>query len=483
MISMKVKNKDKLKILNDLIIKVEEDKNLMSKNEFIKYSNDEQLVHIEEIKSNMIKIEKLNKEINYLIDYAPDTSDKLYLTEIFDIEKPNFGSNNLILAPVGSGKSTLINERLIPNKEHTVLMLVSNNALKDNLAPASNEKRKELSNRMFTTQNNDAFGNKKYKIHLMTYSEFGERIYIDNSFMDNIKQVFCDEIHSLPEYIKYGTKTNGGLIHAQKFLFNKHEDIDIYYFTATDGNLQLMENDRPGTMDIVKTFDYRNHPNIKKYVARSKREIVHIEQIRQYLKDRKESFVYYNYKGFAFSRTISSLKEIERIVVEEGYNPLVLWSSNNEDHKMNKSQLKAREELLSTNKIPSPYNFLIFNSSMQEGWNLKDNSVKLAIMNTTNETEHIQALGRLRRDVDLLVYRTNEREIPADISVPEEYLGKPLTTKIKKDMCKELGIIGDSGTILTWRGVKKVLVENRYKVYDSSIRVDGKVVKVSTITK
>mgnify|MGYP001285147359 FL=1 len=73
-----------------------------------------------------------------------------------------------------------------------------------------------------------------------------------------------------------------------------------------------MEKAHPGTMKCVKTFDYTNHPDIRKYVARVTREITHIEQIRQYLRDRRVGFSYYDYKGIAFSKTIEGLKSIEK---------------------------------------------------------------------------------------------------------------------------------------------------------------------------
>ena len=47
---------------------------------------------------------------------------------------------------------------------------------------------------------------------------------------------------------------------------------------------------------------------------------------------------------------------------------------------------------------------------MQEGWNLDDDMMRLAILDTTDITEQIQALGRIRRDVDLLICKTNDSE-------------------------------------------------------------------------
>lgn len=483
MTSKYLRNEDLLKELNDLSIQIRDRRVFQSQDEFNGWDMNDRVEYMIETDKIVDLREKLNSRINDIMSYAPDLSNKLYLSEIIEKEKPVFKSNNLILSPTGSGKSTLIKERLIENKEHTVLLLVSNETLKYQLAPDDNDVRKRLSNRMFTTQNDNVFGSELYKIHVMTYAEFGERIYVSDEFWNNVSQVFCDEIHSLPEYIKYGSKSNGGLIHAQRLLFNKHKNKVIYYFTATNKNLIEMEKERPGTMKCVTTFDYRNYDNIMKFVPRAKREITELEQIRQYLKDRGEGFKYYNYKGMAFSKRISSLKAISEMVIEEGYNPLVLWSENNDKHLLTEEQKRAKNELLTTNKIPEPYNFLIYNSAYQEGWDLKDSSVKLAIMNTTNETEYIQALGRLRRDVDLLVYRTNEIDVEHEVEIDPKYINKSLDTNEKKELCKELNLLNSRGRQVGWRAVKGIILEKGYNVDDKSERRDGKVVQVSIITE
>lgn len=85
---------------------------------------------------------KARKESN---DERKRLSKKLYLGEIIDLENPKFNSNNLTLAPVGSGKSFLIEQKLIPSDyKGQILYLTSNTALKDSLCPNSNELRKEF---------------------------------------------------------------------------------------------------------------------------------------------------------------------------------------------------------------------------------------------------------------------------------------------------------------------------------------------------
>lgn len=421
-----------------------------------------------------------NKEvIGRISGLSRDDEHKLYLSEIIKMERPKFKSNNLILAPVGSGKTTLIEDIMLKSGIGKALMLVSNTTLKDSLCPADLVLREEMSNGMYTTKRREVFSIDELKIHLMTYSEFGNRIYENNDFLNDIEQIHCDEIHSLPGYQMYNNDV--ALAHAIKYLFNKQEDKQIFYFTATNEYLLNMEKRRPGTLKCITTFDYTSHKDIKRYMALSEHKINHVEQIRPFLKDRIKSFNYYKYKGLAFSRTISGQEKIERIVVEEGFRPLILWSVNNE-RIMSGEQLRAREELINTGHIPDPYNFLIINSAMQEGWNLKDNKVKLAIINTINETEHTQALGRVRHDIDLLIYRTSERDIGGAIRhVPQHYLNKELTPEMKKDLCKDLNLINSNGITYKWSSIKKLLMQIKYEIIDSQITLDGKRVRVSKI--
>ena len=362
-------------------------------------------------------------------------------------------------------------------------MLVSNTTLKDSICPSDLELRKEIGHRMYTSNNYNNYGEEDYKIHVMTYAEFGDKIKANGEFVKDVKQIHCDEIHSLPEYAQYAGAKNS-LSHALRYLFQKYDDKQIFYFTATKENLDDWERKQPGSLLYVKTFDYREHPDIKRYMSLSEYKINHIEQIRPHLKARKKSFDYFGYKSLAFSRTITSQKNIEKIAMEEGFNPLVLWSINNEEEKLNEEQIKARTELINTGKIPEPYNFLIINSAMQEGWDLKDETVKLAIMNTTNETEHIQALGRLRGDIDILVCRVKKSENPdIKINIPEDFLNVPLTTALKNELVEILNIVNSKGLLSKWNAIKKNLLKEGYSIKEGQKTIDGKRVKVSTITR
>lgn len=439
-------------------------------------------------KQNMLLQVNEAKRSN-LINNREKTYKKKYLSEIIEEEKPKFTNNNLILAPVGSGKSYLIEKKLIPKDfNKNVIYLTSNTALKDSLAPNDNNVRKKLADKgeslgFYTSANKNTFGDVPYKVHVMTYYEFGERINNPvQTFTKDVGLIFCDEIHSLPRYIEYDN--NASLNLAMFWLLSTHKDIQIFYFTATSEAIDILEKRKPGYFNNAKVFDYISHPEVNRYVAKSTSYIRHIGQSRTYLKDYKEGFLYKGYKALAFTRLITEQEKIEEIALEEGLKPLVLWSINNTERKMNEEQLKAREIVLSTGMIPEPYNILIINGAMQEGWNLYDDDITLAILDTTDITEQIQALGRVRKDVSLVIKKTkDENLVKLPMRLRNKYLNVELTAEDKDDLCNDLRIIDDRGTIRKWPTTKKHLIELGYEIEDKLATIDGKRTRVSIITK
>lgn len=439
----------------------------------------------EKITGPINNIEQCERMINLLKGYILSKrnekntldNDKLYLTEIVKNEKPNFGQNNLILAPVGSGKSELIKQLI---KHDKVLLLVSTTSLKDKLVPRNEEDKVNLGSRMYTTKNNDVYGEGEQRILVMTYSEFGEKIKYEDSFALEFPQIFCDEMHSLPYYHSFSNAPS--LLGAIKYLFSKHENQEKFYFTATIEHLDALKKENEKIFNNVKVFNYLKYPNIKRYMPLSSYSITGIEQVRSHLRARKESFKYFDYKMFAFCKTISSLLRLGKIAEEEGFKPLILWSINNEDHTLSEEQVKNRDYVLSTGLIPDGYDILIVNSAMQEGWDLIDPRVKLAIMNTTNETELVQATGRIRKDIDVLVYRVNSGNPDYIVNIPTELLDIHLNSEMKEQLVDSLNIYDTNNRKVKWPTIKQLLKKQGFIVEDKMIREDGKQKRISIIS-
>lgn len=426
------------------------------------------------------EITELDKKLRAeFLEERNELKDKLYLSQIIDLEKPKFTSNNLILAPVGSGKSQLIETRLIPEDYiGDVIYLVSNTTLKDSICPNDNGDRMRLaqkgkSQKMFTSLNKMRYGSKPYNVHVMSYHEFGDRIFSpQQDFTSNVGFIFCDEIHSLPKYHSYDQSPN--LTIAMNFLFSKHDNIEIYYFTATANNLNELERKFLGYLGAVKTYNYLDHPKIRKYVTRSTYFVNSVDNIRPHLKAKLAGFNYYKYKGLAFSRLIADQEVIEAIAIEEGYKPVVLWSVNNE-REMSSEQLRVRTHILKTGLIPEPYNLLIINGSMQEGWNLSDPDMTLAIMDTVDVTEQVQALGRIRKDIELLICKTTDRNLmQKSIVIPDKYLDTLLTPELKEELCVDLDILSSNGRLYKWTTIRKIIMTSDYELIEKMHSIDGR---------
>lgn len=443
---------------------------------------------IETLEQRDLQIKFHRENLDIMRGNVP-TEKKYFLSEL--IRKDNItieGSNILILAPVGSGKTTFIDEIIQANPKEEYLMLVSNTALKEAISPSTMEAKKRKGNRTYTTRHKYIYGEGSHSVYVMSYAEFGARVRHEDNFTEKFKTIFCDKIHSLPSYQKINDSTS--LSHAMQKLFKQYDDKTIYYFTATDEYLERERSNFPKFFEVLSRYDFRDNKDIQRYMALSEYKFYHIEQIRQHLKARFETFKFFGYKSMAFSRTIGGQKRIAEIAKEEGFNPLILWSVNNSNNefKMTEEQLIARDYLLRHGEIPEPYDFLIINSAMQEGWDLHDAKVKLVIMNTTSETEKIQATGRLRSDIDILAYKVNpdvKINENKEIHIPEEYLDVYLTKNKKDELAERLNIINAKGVPAKWKKVIEILKDmgSEYAITDTLKNIDGKRTRVTIITE
>lgn len=392
-----------------------------------------------------------------------------WLGEIIEKEEIKFGSNNLILSPVGSGKTYFIRHGLKFDK--MALMLVSNSFLKDMIASEDNT---------ITTQDRVLKGNDGNKLYVMTYAEFGGRIRVNNDFAEKFTHIFCDEIHSLPQFRGYSGSEE--LSHAIKYLFDKNEGQQIFYFTATSEQLEILVRDRKGQMRDVETYDFRDRDDIIKYYDFNIKKFRNFTELEMLLRDFHKDFTTAKRKGLVYCKRIVEMENMADMLEGLGYRVLLLWSVNNEDKPLSEEQLLARQELIDTNKIPEGYDFLIINSAMREGWDLNDDSVDIVILNTTNKTDKIQARGRARKDIHYLIERVNEED-EVKIVLSSVWLNNPLTTAQKNELVNELNIIDFKGVQRKWRGIKTDLEKSGYKIKDMTLRINKKRTRVSVISK
>lgn len=411
----------------------------------------------------------------------------LYLGEILERDGVEYGSNNLIISPTGSGKTHFILRVLSKKYTGKKLLLVSTTSLKDSYGnEVGTFTTQDLRRKHLDVTDND--------IYIMTYAEFGRKVKWptwEAKFIKDYSVIFCDEIHSLFDYyLTHKTHEYGKAIDV---LFDKYENITLFYFTATTQKIdKFIDKEYSDLYENVKVIDYGKSEEIRQYINIAEEKFTNVDGIEDMI-DKIGKIGIADVKGIIFNERIDGMGRIEESLESKGYKSISVWSINNDKNKMNDEQLRVREMLLTTGMFPDEYDFVIMNGAMREGWNLLDERVQVVIANTLDETDIVQFRGRIRNNIALLAVRVKGDVKPLDVrimereknlGVIERYLGKPLTTEDKNKICEELNIRREeNGTLVKWTKISETLKANGYEIKPIRKRINGKQVSLSIVTK
>ena len=393
-----------------------------------------------------------------------------YLNQVIKDENVVFSTNNLVISPAGSGKTTLIKDIMKVKIENCYLgsnkkflLLVSTRALKEAYPSKFESKTDE------EVEDEVIYGD---YYDVMTYAKFGTLVIFDNIFLENVADIFCDAIHSLFQYFAISkSMSKVGLGSAIKVLTEKHSDREIYYFTATARKLYDFAEVHKGVMRNMKVVDYTNLADIKRNKQDKRKGYRTIEQIPYLLKPYIERIHSGEVKVLFYTKLVNKMKFIEQLLEEENAGrsadepkliPLVIWSKANKDHEMSKETLEAYDILMKTGQLISPYNCLIINEAAVEGWDLLDKTFQVAVIDTEDETSFIQSLGRIRQNIEEVFYLDANAE--PDFEVMEALLDKPMSTNDRDILIRYLGLLNTKGGIMGWKGAKPIIEKHGYKV-------------------
>ena len=182
-----------------------------------------------------------------------------YLSEIMKDIELSEDKNNLILAPIGSGKTHYALEVLMSDKTKKYLYLCDNSNLKNQML---NEKT------TYSTKRDSEFCKFAPNVLVMTYKEFGCKILYDihEEYIKQFDLIIADEIHSCVEYSEFNQDRN--LSKSLEFLMIKH-DTPIILMTATSYYLDQLVKVYPSlcNYNIINLLD---NEEIKRYIDKVK---------------------------------------------------------------------------------------------------------------------------------------------------------------------------------------------------------------------
>ena len=415
---------------------------------------------------------------------------KLYLSELLKVRSVNVlemasEKNVFIIAPCGCGKSTFLKKDLFTDETKKYLVLVDNTGVKmqtmkdgdicnskGEILVKNDEGKYELTTEYFGKRN----------ITIMCYAEFGDVVKFDleDEFIKQFDIIVCDEVHNLVGYQQIDDSAK--LHQAFMKLLNKYDDTKIIWMTATPYYLDKLIKEYSQLDKNFIAIDYSNDNQIKRYTEKRETYISHFASITTELRQYKKYFMNMDGKVLIYTRNISTMKSIQESLEQLDFlRPICIWSDSNRTNKLSDEQIKVRDYLIDNGELLAPYNCLIINKAYETGLNIYDEKIEIMVAHTTNPTEQIQARGRIRHDIDLLVLRTNDKKIieKGKVEVDKDLLDKWLNKEdLEIFVINKLNLTDDKGRKLT---VNKLL--NEIEKYGYSIEKTRKIEQEKKITK
>lgn len=371
-----------------------------------------------------------------------------YLSELVSLKMLKKDSLNIIEAPTGSGKSyfalTAIPES-IPDAHYKVVYLIDTVNGKEQLLKNYNTASYCAWWKRLVTEGTIYFGEDR-RIVIMTYAKFGQLSEENPAFHNSFNYIICDELPSLIKFQYFSQRPNLHSI-AREGLENavRNDKTTVIALSATP-NLIHKEFHAP-------LYDVPIDENeIRRYETK---DIINYTNLEYLL-----SSLELNETGICYVRRIGEMKKMEEIARDLGFNPISIWSIRNKDHIMNDEQLSVRKSILEDFTFPSEYNLLFINASSETSLKIKSH-VDYVIVHSNDYDTQVQVRGRVNSDLSKLYLPLIGT---TDLTVPGEYLNKPLFTEEKTELCAILNRTNPYNRRFGWTTIKSMLIDCEYTI-------------------
>ena len=360
---------------------------------------------------------------------------ELYLSqlEIISRLKPNL--INLIYAPVGSGKTTWVNEKLINavNDKREILYLTDTTAGRDQIINDNHDLATNYSYEWETWMNQSnriSWGElpaiPEEKVPIMTFSKMAWAIKRNGGFgVGGLKHIVLDECQNLKIFQNYVDKKDENVLKLLENWLKRvcaHTDITITALSATPHKISLMfpnntlndilNDDEKKSLRTLKNDFVKNYASFHNILSNlpTGKIVVYVPRIS----DMK------NYCQLIQSRNNRNVE--------------MIWSRNNERHEMDERQHEIWNSILQKAIIPNDIDILMFNGACLTGVNIKS-PIDYVIVNDSDKDNQTQARGRIRNNIKGLYIPNGDY-----IAIPDRFIGVPLYKEQKDELAEAANV-------------------------------------------
>lgn len=411
------------------------------------------------------------------------SENEFYLSDSIIYESFKLGALNLICAPCGSGKTTAAFEtipqylKVLPKRSLILINTVSGaeEFVKDERAYYYD----------YNGQEWDTFFTPQYdKPTVMTYALFGAKVKSGELDPEAYDYLVCDQLHALNKYIAMARgKLKKQYPQAAPWEINDMLQMTCFTYIAIETIHQLIKTQRTWVFALTATPEQLYKYDLAKlgkiinevqfsqklhaYQILYKFEYAEIEPIlRAVLPENRKRLFYFN--------TIKELQQYKQVLIDCGRAAEAIWSIN-ASTKMNEHELTTRECVLNEHRFPDDVQDLLINSAYETAISIKDPMVKEGYIHTSNKDTRVQAVNRMRQDLEIVGYynvnahkeikKTKKEKAALEEyckDIPENYFGQRLTSEMKDELITLIGFPKK------WTSLKKALINQGYKVIDGS---------------
>lgn len=349
-----------------------------------------------------------------------------YLSNLVDVNDIECGKLNLIYAPCGSGKTTFAKGKLAKFAKSNYLcgfplFLIDTAIGKEQFLQSGYVEENPWTNEPYWVV--PGIGK------VMTYAGYGKLMECAPKYdyvgFDGL--VVCDELQNAIQWSKYPDDT----LHQKAIeTLAAHITAKESTVVALSATPNLIRKEFSWCLNEVPLYGDPRH-----FEEKSVQRYCNLKQLLRQLPIGQRGIVYISH--------ISQILKYKAILDQRGFKTGALWSTKNAAHPLDAEQIRIRETVLRSKRIPNDIDVLFINKSCETSITIGDiddpgSYIDFMIIHSSEPDTQIQVRGRYRNDLSQLYLYDSSAE--AEIMIPAEWLGKKLRKGDINQLISELEI-------------------------------------------